>query len=215
MKRLIPFLILLLCVGGCQSRRLTGGAPAARRSIQPAGLPAPGSTSPGLGEKLPNRADYVLAPEDVLDINVWKNDALTRTVFIRPDGKISLPLIGDVQAAGLTPDQLKDIIKELLQEYKELPEVSVVVRDIGSFAVYITGQVLRPGKLQLRSETTLIQALTQAGGFTPFAERNKILVLRREGDYETRIKVRYDDIVSGRRLAENIVLKRGDTIIVP
>jgi polysaccharide export outer membrane protein len=168
-----------------------------------------------LGEKLPNQADYVLAPEDVLDINVWKNDALTRTVFIRPDGKISLPLIGDVQAAGLTPDQLKDIIKELLKEYKEFPEVSVVVRDIGSFAVYITGQVVRPGKLQLRSETTLVQALTQAGGFTPFAEPNKILVLRREGDYETRMKVRYDDIVSGRRLSENIVLKRGDTIIVP
>jgi len=159
--------------------------------------------------------DYVLAPEDVVDINVWRNGALTRTVFIRPDGKISLPLIGDVLAAGLTPSQLQEAIKERLKEYKETPEVSVVVRDIGSFSVYIMGEIARPGKLQLRGDTTLLQAITQAGGFTQFAKSDKILVLRREGTYETRLRVRYHDIVSGRNPAANIILKRGDTIVVP
>jgi len=160
-------------------------------------------------------ADYVLAPEDVVDINVWKNEALTRTVFIRPDGKISLPLIGDVLAAGLTPTQLQESIKERLKEFKEMPEVSVVVREIGSFSVYIMGEIARPGKLQLRSDTTIIQAITQAGGFTQFAESNKILILRREGAYETRIRIRYQDIVSGRNPAANIILKRGDSIVIP
>ena len=160
-------------------------------------------------------ADYILAAEDVVDINVWRNEALTRTVFIRPDGKISLPLIGDVLAAGLTPSQLQESIKERLKEYKEMPEVSVVVRDIGSLSVYIMGEIARPGKLQLRSDTTILQAITQAGGFTQFAESNKILVLRREGAYETRLRVRYQDIVSGRNPAANIILKRGDTIVIP
>jgi len=159
--------------------------------------------------------DYILAPEDVVDINVWKNEALTRTVFIRPDGKISLPLIGDVQAAGLAPSQLQEAIKERLKAYKELPEVSVVVRDIGSLSVYIMGEIARPGKLQLRSDTTILQAITQAGGFTQFADSNKILVLRREGGYETRLRVRYQDIVSGRNPGANIILKRGDTIVIP
>jgi len=191
---------LLAACGG----RAPARVPGTTRGAQPTDL-----------QPAPLLADYILAAEDVVDINVWRNEALTRTVFVRPDGKISLPLIGDVPAAGLTPSQLQEVIKERLKEYKETPEVSVVVRDIGSFSVYIMGEIARPGKLQLRSNTTILQAITQAGGFTQFAESNKILVLRREGAYETRLRVRYQDIVSGRNPGANIILKRGDTIVVP
>jgi len=159
--------------------------------------------------------EYVLGAEDVVEILVWRNEALSRTVSIRPDGKISIPIIGDIQAAGLTATQLRDSIKEHLQEYKETPEVSVIIREVNSLAVFIMGEVARPGKLQLRSETTLLQALSLSGGFTQYADPDNILLLRREKGSETRIRVRYKDIVSGRNPDGNILLRRGDTILVP
>jgi polysaccharide export outer membrane protein len=159
--------------------------------------------------------EYVLGAEDVLEILVWRNEALSRTVSIRPDGKISLPIIGDLQAAGLTATQLRDSIKERLQEYKETPEVSVIIREVNSLAVFILGEVARPGKLQLRSETTLLQALSLSGGFTQYADPDNILLLRRENGGETRIRVRYKDIVSGKNPDGNLLLRRGDTILVP
>ena len=159
--------------------------------------------------------DYVLGAEDLLEILVWKNEALSRTVSIRPDGKISLPIIGDLQAAGLTAAQLRDSIKDHLQEYKETPEVSVIVREVNSLSVFILGEVAHPGKLQLRSETTLLQALSLSGGFTQYADPDNILLLRREGGGETRIRVRYKDIVNGRNPDGNVLLHRGDTILVP
>lgn len=159
--------------------------------------------------------EYILGAEDLVEILVWRNEALSRTVSIRPDGKISLPIIGDLQAAGLTATQLRDSIKDHLQEYKETPEVSVIIREVNSLAVFIMGEVARPGKLQLRSETTLLQALSLSGGFTQYADSDNILLLRREKGGETRIRVRYKDIVSGRNPDGNILLRRGDTILVP
>lgn len=160
-------------------------------------------------------SDYLLGPEDVLDVLVWKNDDLSRTVSIRPDGKISLPLIGDVQAGGLTSSQLRDSIKERLREYKETPEVSILIREINSFSVFVLGEVAHPGKFQLRSETTLLQALTLSGGFTQYAKSDRIILLRRVGGRETRRKIRYSDIVEGKDPDANLVLQRGDTIVVP
>ncbi|MHB8481134.1 MAG: polysaccharide biosynthesis/export family protein [Nitrospiria bacterium] len=159
--------------------------------------------------------DYILGPEDIIDVSVWKNDNLSKTVLIRPDGKISLPLIGDVQAAGLTTAQLRDSIKSRLKEYKETPEVSIIVREINSFVVFVTGEVTHPGKLMLRNDTSLLQAITLAGGFTPYASTNKIVLLRRSGGIETRKIIRYKDIVSGRKPGDDILLQRGDTIVVP
>lgn len=159
--------------------------------------------------------EYILGAEDLIEILVWRNEALSRTVSIRPDGKISLPIIGDLQAAGLTATQLRDSIKEHLQEYKETPEVSVIIREVNSLAVFILGEVARPGKLQLRSETTLLQALSLSGGFTQYADPDNILLLRREKGAETRIRVRYKDIISGRNPDGNVLLRRGDTILVP
>lgn len=162
-----------------------------------------------------SESDYILGAEDVVEVLVWKNADLSRTVFIRPDGKISLPLIGDVQAAGLTPNELRDSIKVLLRRYKKTPEVSVIIKEINSFSIFLVGEIATPGKIQLRSDTTLLQAITLAGGFTEFADIKKIVLLRRENGQERRFRINYNDIVSGKSSSKNILLKRGDTILVP
>ena len=159
--------------------------------------------------------DYILGAEDLIEVLVWKNADLSRTVFVRPDGKISLPLIGDVQAAGLTPTELRDSIKVLLRRYKKTPEVSVIVREINSFSIFLVGEVARPGKIQLRSDTTLLQAIVLAGGFTEFADVKRIVVLRRENGQERRFRINYNDIIDGKGNGNNLLLKRGDTILVP
>lgn len=159
--------------------------------------------------------DYILGSEDVVEVLVWREEGLSRTVSIRPDGKISLPLIGDVPAAGFTPTQVRDSVIERLSEYKETPEVSVIVKEINSLSVFVIGEVLRPGKLQLRSKTTLLQAITLSGGFTQFADPNEILILRRDGEHESRLKISYKEIITGKNPAANVILQRGDTIVVP
>ncbi|MFQ5455900.1 MAG: polysaccharide biosynthesis/export family protein [Nitrospirota bacterium] len=161
--------------------------------------------------------NYVVGPEDVLEILVWKNQELSKVVTVRPDGKISLPLIGEIKTAGLTPARIRDEIADRLSKYKEVPEVSVIVQQVNSYVVYLMGEVIKPGRYQLKNNITLIQAITLAGGFTPFASKNDIIVLRREigKGMEQRIKIRYDDIIYGKDLARNIILQPGDTIIVP
>ncbi|MBI5194190.1 MAG: polysaccharide biosynthesis/export family protein [Nitrospirae bacterium] len=161
--------------------------------------------------------DYVIGPEDVVEISVWKDKDLSTITIVRPDGIISLPLIGDQTASGLTAKELGELIANKLEEYKQSPIVSVIVREINSKAVYITGEILRPGKYPLKSDTTIVQALTLGGGFTQWAKKDKIVIIRKnplnsEGD---RISVRYSDIISGKDLKANILLKNGDTIIVP
>ncbi|MHB8481137.1 MAG: polysaccharide biosynthesis/export family protein [Nitrospiria bacterium] len=183
---------------------------------QAAPAPSPGSPpmAHGAAEAGVPR-DYVLGPEDIIDVSVWKNESLSRTVSIRPDGKISLPLVGDIQAAGLTTSLVRDSIKEKLKDYIGTPEVSIIVKEINSMVVFVTGEVSHPGKLMLRSDTSVLQAVILAGGFTQFASPNKIVLLRRVGGIETRKQIRYKDIVSGKRPEEDILLQRGDTIIVP
>lgn len=159
--------------------------------------------------------DYILWAEDVVEVLVWKNADLSRVVSIRPDGKIALPLIGDVEAAGLTPSELASSIKGSLKRFKKSPEVSVIVKEINSLSVFVVGEVAKPGKLQLRSETTFLQAITLVGGFTEFAEVEKIVLLRRENGEEKRFIIDYNKIVSGKSQGSNAILKRGDTILVP
>ncbi|RMH37856.1 MAG: hypothetical protein D6690_01745 [Nitrospirae bacterium] len=168
----------------------------------------------------PPEEGFLLGPEDVLDIVVWRNPDLSRQVVIRPDGKISLPLIGDVQASGLTADQLAKNIAEKYRQYKENPVVSVGVLEVNSYYVFVVGEVNTPGKLQLKSYTTVLQALALAGGFTQFASRNDIQVIRHmvDGDGKTkelRIPLRYKDLISEDGAQYNLVLRRGDTIVVP
>ena len=158
---------------------------------------------------------YVIGPEDVLYVHVWKEESLSRTVPVRMDGKISLPLIDEIEAAGLTPLQLKDVLIQKLKEFIDVPSVSVMVMEANSFKVYVSGQVKTPGVLRLRTETSLAQALSMVGGFTDWANQSKIIIIRKENGKEKRFTVNYKKIIQGKDLNSNITLKRGDTIIVP
>ncbi|MEO5656441.1 MAG: polysaccharide biosynthesis/export family protein, partial [Nitrospiria bacterium] len=155
---------------------------------------------------------YRIGPEDVLDIVVWKNADLSKSVTVRPDGMVTLPLIGELRAGGLTADQVRDDIKVRLARYKEVPEVSVTVTDVRSYNLYILGEVKTPGRYQVKSYTSLLQALALAGGFTPWAETEGIVVVRRDkGVKEQRMNVRYKDLVK----RGDFGLSPGDTVIVP
>jgi len=202
------------CVYGCADKGTT--SPTDKKLTPTVASPstaAPASSS--VAQKASEERDYILGPEDVIEVQVWKNESLSKTVTIRPDGKISLPLIGDVEAAGISANLLRDNIKEKLKQYKETPEVAVIVKEINSMMVFVTGEVAHPGKIMLRSETTLLQAITMAGGFTQYASSNNITLLRRIDGVETRRVVRYKDIVSGKNPLSDLVLQRGDTIVVP
>ena len=168
----------------------------------------------------PPEEGFVLGPEDVIEVVVWRTPDLSRQVVIRPDGKVSLPLIGDVPSSGMTADQLSSDIVERFKAYKENPSVSVNVVEVNSYYVFVVGEVITPGKLPLKSYTTILQALALAGGFTQFASRNDIHVIRNvtnaEGKIkELRIPLRYDDLISEEGGVYNITLKSGDTIVVP
>ena len=169
---------------------------------------------------------YRIGPEDVLQISVWKNEAMSRTVPVRPDGKISLPLVNDVQAAGLTALELRDVLTQKLKEYMPSPEVSVIVSDVRSFKVSVIGEVTRPARYELKTWTTVLDALALAGGFTPFAARSRIVILRPDGNTVTRIPFNYSKLISSEGLLdkifsaggdaqENFYLRNGDIVLVP
>lgn len=159
--------------------------------------------------------DYVIGVEDVLFVSVWKNPDLSKEVPVRPDGKITLPLIDDISAVGLTPGQLKDILTERWKSFITAPEVSVIVTQVNSLKVYMIGEIAKPGILTLKSRTRLLQALSLAGGFTPYADRSKIVVLRNNGAGEIRLEYSYKKIISGDNPDDNVFLRPGDTVIVP
>jgi len=160
--------------------------------------------------------DYVIGVEDVLFVSVWKNPDLSREVPVRPDGKITLPLIDDIKAIGLKPSELKEILTDKWKAYITAPEVSVIVTQVNSLKIYMVGEIPKPGVLVMKGPTRLLQAISQAGGFTQFADRSRIIVLRNgPSGGETRLEFNYRKIISGDRPAENIFLKPGDTVIVP
>ena len=159
--------------------------------------------------------DYRIGVGDVLGIQVWKETDLSRSVPVRPDGKISFPLIDDLQAAGLTPLELKNVLTEKLKQYLSGPRVTVLVEEVNSYKVYVMGEVVIQGSLVLKSKTTLLQAISLAGGFSPYAKRDQIIVLRKNGKRDERIKLSYDRIVAGKSPEQNLVLEPGDTVVVP
>ena len=167
------------------------------------------------GEVVADSDTYVIGPEDVLSINVWNEAALTGQVPVRRDGKISLPLVDEIHAAGLTPLQLKEKLTLRLKEFIDNPNVSVIVTQANSQKVYVSGEVRTPGVYPLRGETTLLQVIPMAGGFTEWADQKKVLIIRKEGGKDKRIVVNYKKIVSGEDMSYNIILKPGDTVIVP
>jgi polysaccharide biosynthesis/export protein len=159
-------------------------------------------------------AEYVIGPEDVLHIAVWKESDLTATLPVRPDGKISLPLLNDVQASGLTPLQLASSLTEKLKKYIADPRVTVVVTTINSKKIYLVGEVLHSGAAALSPNMTVLQALSSAG-LNQFAKTNKIYVLRTENGRQQKLPVNYRKLVKGERIEENYLLRPGDTIVVP
>jgi polysaccharide export outer membrane protein len=159
--------------------------------------------------------NYVIGAQDVLDINVWKEPDVSRIVPVRPDGKISLPLLNDVQAAGLTPAQLAAQVTESLKKYVTNPQVTVIVTAINSQRVYILGEVLRPGAFPLLPGMSVLQALSSAGGFTQFAKVKNIFVRRVENGKESKYPFNYREVIGGKKPEQDILLKAGDTIVVP
>lgn len=173
---------------------------------------------PGLDngrDKVQKSIDYRIGPEDVLDIAVWHNEAMSRTVPVRPDGKISLPLLNEVQAAGLTPMQLRDVLSKRLEEYMPNPEISVIVKEVHSFKVSVVGEVKKPGRHELKSRATVLDILAMAEGLGEFAARGKIVVLRPNGDTVTHIPFNYNKVLSNNGTVENFFLQPGDIILVP
>ena len=160
-------------------------------------------------------SEYRIGPEDVLNISVWNNSAISRTVPVRPDGKISLPLVNDVQAAGLTPNQLRMVLMKKLAEYVPSPEVSVIVEEVHSFKVSVIGEVKKTGRHELKGGATVLDVLAMGEGFGDFASRGRILVLRPEGKTMRQIPFNYNKVVSSDGVLENFLLQPGDIIVVP
>jgi polysaccharide export outer membrane protein len=159
--------------------------------------------------------EYRIGPGDQLGIEVWKDPALTRAVVVLPDGKISFPLIGELLAGGKTVGQLKKEIEEKLSRYVETLILTVEVRQSNSMNIYVLGQVITPGRTLLFSNINVLQALAIAGGPNSFASRSRIRIFRQEGGETVIIPFDYNDVTAGRHLETNILLKRGDVIIVP
>lgn len=158
--------------------------------------------------------EFRIGPEDVLDISVWGDEQVSRTVPVRPDGRISLPLLNDVQAAGLTPAELTHVLTERLSRHLTDPRVSVIVQEIHSFKVSVIGEVKTPGRYELKSEATVLDVLARAGGFTEFASRSRILILRHRGKTVERIRFDYQRFVSTDEHPQEVYVQPGDIVVV-
>lgn len=175
------------------------------------------TTSVSAREQRADDDDYVIGPADVLQVSVWKNEALTQKVPVRPDGMISFPLVNEIRAAGLTPMQLRDLLTRRLAPFVSRPEVSVVVVEIHSFAVSVLGEVKTPGRYELTHAATVLDVLALAGGITEYASRSRIFVLRTSRGAPKRIPFNYDSFVAApaSRASDNVHVEPGDVIVVP
>ena len=196
---------------------LTGlaGSAQVRQTVVPAphtATPSPVAAAPAAAGAT---ADYVIGPTDVLSIVVWGERDLSSEVTVRPDGKISLPLINDVVAAGLTPEQLRRRLTDSAKRFVESPEVTVVVRQVNNNRAFIMGQIRTPGPYVLSGPTTVLQLMAMAGGFTDFADRKHVLITRVENGVQRSFSFNYDDVIKRQDMRQNLILKAGDTIVVP
>ena len=160
-------------------------------------------------------AGYIVGDSDIIRVNVWKEPEVSQTVVVRTDGNISLPLINEVKVSGMTPLQIQDMVAEKLKGFLNNPQVTVTVIEIRSKRAFITGEVARPGTYSLNAQTTVLQLIAQAGGFTPFAKKDGIVVLRTEDGRQSRLKFKYNEVVQGKKTEQNIALHPGDTVVVP
>lgn len=198
MRALLHVVLMTLAVSAGQSPALSDRPPASRG---------------GAAVKLP--PGYVIGVDDRLEISFWREKELSADVVVRPDGRISLPLLNEVQAAGLTPEQLRGALLEAAESLVDDPAATVVVKEIHSRRAFITGNVEKPGMYPLNVPMTVLQLIASAGGLREFVGGKNIVIVRREGDRDVRLPFDYQAVVTGRRLQQNIELRPGDTVIVP
>jgi len=217
-RHLLPVALLSLLVmplHAQQAKHAEGSAAAAAPVVVPA-VAATADTAPAAAApSVVPPGDYVIGPEDVLGIVFWRDRDLSADVIVRPDGRISLPLLNDVDVAGLTPEQVRARVVESAKKYVDEPTATVVVRQINSRKVFITGNVERPGTFPLLRSTTVLQLIALAGGLKEFAKAADIVVVRNDSGRQMTFPFNYDDLKRQKNLAQNIVLKPGDTVIVP
>jgi polysaccharide export outer membrane protein len=188
-----------------------GQAPSAQK---PAGAAPPQAAAAAAAGVTPP-AGYLIGPDDALSIVYWREKELSADVIVRPDGMISLPLLNDVRAEGLTPEQLRANLTTAASKFVEEPTVTVVVKAINSRKVFVTGSVAKAGPYPLNGQTTVLQLLATAGGLTEYANKKKIMILRTEGGKSVALPFNYEEVMAGKRLQQNIELKPGDTVVVP
>jgi polysaccharide export outer membrane protein len=205
MRKLFVYLMLGLLLAG--SSTLTAQV----RKVALATAPIPAS-KPADAEPAPA---YIIKPNDLLDIFVWKEAELTRKVLVRPDGRISFPLIQDLPAAGATPTALKQEIEKRLLEYIPAPNVTVIVDAIQSYRVFVTGKVQKPGSVQAEKPITVLQALAMSGGFLEFANLSEITIVRDDGADHAVFRFNYSDVTKGKNPQDNFLLRNGDVVVVP
>jgi polysaccharide biosynthesis/export protein len=183
------------------------------RAQQPANAPANSASNSPAGVVLP--AGYVIGPEDVLTIVVWREKDMSADAVVRPDGRITLPLLNDFQAAGLTPDQLKTEVERAASKYMKEPNATVIVKTINSRKVHILGNVMKAGTYPLAGDMTVLQLIAQSGGLQEWADEKHITVMRKEDGKDKVLKFNYKDVIHQKKLQQNVLLKPGDTVIVP
>jgi polysaccharide export outer membrane protein len=208
MKRIF-FLLFAVCVSNCWA---VAQSPSRNDTVSPT-APLNDGRSPEPQKELSR--DFTIGPGDVLSITVWHEPDLTNKVTVRPDGKISMPLLNDLQASDLTPKELQQQITEALKNFVSGPQVSVIVQEIHSQTVYITGSVARPGAYPLGRPLTVMELLVLAGGLSESAKAEEIQILRREADKLHRFRFNYKQFVEGRNYQQNIFLRPSDMVIVP
>jgi polysaccharide export outer membrane protein len=210
-KPIVVSLVLSLMIAGLAAAQDAAKRPPAAAAAPANAAPAPNApAAPAPGTTNP---EYRIGIDDVLDIAVWNNTTVSRTVPVRPDGKISLPLLNEVQAAGLTPSQLRQSLMTKLVEYMPTPEVSVIVREVHSNKISVLGEVRKAGRYEISQRATVLDAVALAGGFNDFARRTKLVIMRQDGSGTKRIPINYNRIVAEED--DNVVLQPGDIVVVP
>jgi polysaccharide export outer membrane protein len=207
-------LCLIACCDSVMAAAPGVGAGTPEPSVTSAAASAnPPQQTPDL--EVPTSPGYVLQPGDVLNVSVWKETDLTAEVLIRPDGGMSFALAGDLHAAGHTVGELTAMLEKRIRKFEPDAVITVSIKVAAGNRVYVIGKVTHPGDFPLNRPTDVMQALSLAGGATPFADTNAIRILRRDGDHQTAITFRYGDVEHGRKLQQNILLQSGDTVVVP
>ncbi|HEV3215904.1 MAG TPA: polysaccharide biosynthesis/export family protein [Vicinamibacterales bacterium] len=213
--RFVVSTVALLALSASASAQDVGNAAKTPMAAGTPAVNAASETTSNIENAIINSSkDYRIGPEDLLDISVWKNPELSRTVPVRPDGKVSLPLVNDIQAAGLTPTDLRLQLTQKFSEYIPAPEVAVIVREVHSVKVAVVGSVKTPGRYELKSPATVLELIALAQGLTDFASRDRIVILRQTNGMATRIPFNYRKVAAGDDQA-NLVVQPGDIIVVP